>query len=440
LKRNKFNLSRYILSSAPLGRLFPINWAEVLPGDTFQGNTTALVRVMPLVAPVMHPVQFTIHHWFVPWRLVWSGWEDFIVRVNDTSVFLPFITAPTTAGTAGEFPNITDYFGIQRQPVGSPAPKLINALPIRAYNKIWNEFYRDQDLSTPVLEDQVVAQPVFWSKDRFSMARTTLQKGAAVTVPVGGPINVQTLRNAFAAQKFREARSRYGSRYVEYLRYLGVTPADARLDRPEFLGGGTQTIQFGEVVQTAPTAGAPLGSLGGHGVSAVRTNAFRRYFDEHGLMLTLAFMRPVPIYGTGAERLFNKTNQDDFHNRELEHIGQQEIFNHELFVAGAAADATVFGYQDRYDEYRHTQSRATGTFTSNSNAGGSIGVHYPWSFSRNFASGAPPLNAALFAMCIPRTEPFAQATYLSAQFACMSHHKLIARRMVSKNGNPRLAL
>lgn len=439
MKRNKFNLSRYILSSAPLGRLFPINWIDALPGDTFQGHTTALVRVMPLVAPVMHPVHFTIHHWFVPYRLVWDQFEDFITRVNETAIAVPTITIPTTAGTPGEFPNITDYFGIQRQPVAAAVPGVISALPIRAYNLIFNEYYRDQDLYGAVAQDQVVAQPVAWSKDRFSMARTTLQKGAAVTVPVGGPISVQTLRNAFAAQKYREARSRYGSRYVEYLRYLGVTPSDARLQRPEFLGGGTQTIQFGEVVQSAPTAGAPLGTLGGHGVSAVRTNAYRRFIPEHGIILSLAFMRPVNMYGTGVERMFQKVYVDHFHNRELEHIGQQEIYSAELFQGGTAADNTVWGYQDRYDEYRHAQNRATGTFTSNSNSGGSIGVHYPWSFSRNFAAAAPTLNGT-FVACLPRVEPFAQATYLSAQFAVMSHHKVIARRMVSKNGNPRLAL
>lgn len=438
MKRNKFNLSRYIINGCRLGRLFPINWAEVLPGDTFQGHTTALVRVMPLVAPVMHPVHLTIHHFFVPWRLVWDQFEDFIVRVADTSLTIPLIAIPAV-NSLPFFEYITDYFCVQRQPVAPVIGKSVNALPIRAYNLIFNEYYRDQSLVAEKALDVNFTNSVAWGKDRFTTARTTPQEGAGITVPVTGPITVETLRTAFAAQKFREARSRYGDRYVEYLRYLGVTPSDARLQRPEFLGGGTQTVQFGEVVQSSETGTTPLGTLGGHGVAAVRTNAFRRFFTEHGILLTMCFMRPVNMYGTGMDRLFDKFKPDDFHNRELEHVGQQAIFKNELFIAGSADDFATFGYQDRYDEYRHSQSRVGNSFTSNSNSTGFIGAHYPWTFSRSFSGGAPVLDGN-FISCVPRFEPFAAGTWDNEHFVIMAHNNLVARRMVSRNGNPRLSL
>lgn len=423
-----------------MGDLIPINWAEVLPGDTFQGHTTALVRVMPLVAPVMHPVHLTLHHWFVPWRLVWDQFEDFIVRVNESVITVPSVTVPSVS-SVDNTTFLSDYFCVQRQPTSPTVSQKICSLPIRAYNLIYNEFYRDQDLNaTPTPEDLNGVSQVKWAKDRFTLARTTAQKGAGVTVPVTGPITVETLRNAFAAQKFREARSRYGSRYVEYLRYLGVTPSDARLQRPEFLGGGSQAIQFSEVIQTSESgAGDPLGTLGGHGISAVRSNAYRRFFAEHGVVLSLAFVRPITIYGTGCDPLFNKFVADDFYTRELEHIGQKPLYKRELFLAGSAQDQAVFGFQDRYDEYRHSHSRAGTTFTSNSNAPGYIGPHYPWSFSRNFAGATPGLDG-LFIHCDPRFEPFAAGGWQNEHFAIMAHNHLVARRMVSREGTPRLAI
>lgn len=367
MKRNKHSLSHYRLLSADMGMLIPIGWFDVLPGDTIQHATSALVRAAPLVAPVMHPLQVRIHHWYVPYRLMWNEFEDFITG-GPAGTSLP--TPPTmTYSTAGAIGSIGDYLGV---------PTGVNnlawsALPLRAYYKIWNEFYRDQDLETrQALGDTVTGGntaffgtnpplTVSWEKDYFTSSRPWEQKGPAVTVPIGttapvvttgvtphgnstadatdrvlqvgtggnwpiglgagsgspanfrfldptglqanlagaSAVTVNVLRQALAIQRFEEARARYGSRYTEYLRYLGVRSSDGRLQRPEYLGGGKQTIQFSEVLQTAPSAvpdqANVVGALKGHGIGAMRSNRYRRFIEEHGLIMSLLSVRPSDI-------------------------------------------------------------------------------------------------------------------------------------------------
>ena len=181
-------------------------------------------------------------------------------------------------------------------------------------------------------------------------------------------VDINTVRQAFALQRFEEARARYGSRYTEYLRYLGVRSSDARLQRPEYLGGGRQTIQFSEVLQTSATSGSnPLGDLGGHGITAMRSNRFRRFFEEHGIVMTLMSVRPRTIYANPVARQFMRGlalagmsgTKEDYWQRELQHIGQQEVNGLEVDVS---AGNTSFGFQDRYDEYRRLESSVAGQF------------------------------------------------------------------------------
>ena len=142
--KNLFNLSHYKNLTFDMGQLVPIMCHEVLPGDLQQQTTEALVRVAPLVTPVMHPVQVKIHHFFVPMRLLWEDWEDFITGGddgNDTSVFPQITLTPAEKSLA-------DYLGL---PIGTSLA--VNALPFRAYAKIWNEHYRDQDLQTELTID-----------------------------------------------------------------------------------------------------------------------------------------------------------------------------------------------------------------------------------------------------------------------------------------------
>lgn len=472
MKRNKFSLSHYHLTSMNQGPLVPIGHFEVLPGDTVQMSTSALVRAAPLVAPVMHPVHARIHHWFVPYRILWDSFEAFITGGpdGDDASATPKITGTRLGGvTAGSLAN---YLGIPIGTYGATTSKF-SALPFRAYNKIFNEWYRDQDLITALAQatsdgdDAVtnISMPnVAWEKDYFTSARPWEQKGAAVTVPLqaapadpAGPglirnattgatvagalsagvaggllagatdvfydpfgtttIDVNDLRESMALQRYAEARARYGSRYSEYLRYLGVKSSDARLQRPEYLGGGKQTIQFSEVMQTAEGVN-PVGMLRGHGIGAMRSNRWRRFFEEHGIVMSFMSVKPRTVYMQAANKSWFRDVKEDYWQRELEHIGQQAIENREVFAA-TTAPGGVFGYQDRYDEYRRAESRVTGEFADT--------LKY-WHMARDLTA-LPTLNAS-FVESNPTTRIYAATT--ANQLYVMAMHSIQARRQLSK--------
>lgn len=495
MKRSKFSLSHYKLATMDMGKLYPIAVFDALPGDTIQQATTALVRMQPMLAPVMHPIEVKIHHWFVPYRLIWDGFEDFITG-NDTPEF-PVISKDFTKGSLG------DYFGL----FGNQE---VSALPFRAYQLIWNNFYRDQDLQTELVDTQEDGSdtqtntdllPVSWSKDYFTTARPWTQKGSEITVPVGGHIvgnltglprfgstgstyyadeniqgtswgpfsqgstnpddyklgfkvtngqstpsasgsffvqgnnqemnsgnytvdgnlqfdrggiNIDELRLSLALQRYEEARAKYGSRYVEYLRYLGVRSSDARLQLPEYLGGGKQIIQISEVLNTSNTN---TGAMAGHGLTAMRSNRYRRFFEEHGVVISLMYIMPKAMYIQGTHRSWLKRTKEDYFQRELQHIGMQEVYTRELF--GTAPSDTVFGYQDRYDEYRRHPSSIAGDFRDT--------LDY-WHLGRNF-SQAPVLNAS-FITGEPTKRVFAEQT--QNEILVMANHSIQARRMLTK--------
>lgn len=493
MKRSKHSLSHYKLLSCDMGYLVPVGLNEVLPGDSFQHATSCLIRLSPLLAPVMHPVHARIHHWFVPHRLVWNQWEDFITGGPDGNNASVFPVVQTAAITGAAVSSLWDYMGI---PTGVP-DLYVSALPFRGYNLIFNEWYRDQDLVSelPISKGDgldttttIELQRVAWEKDYFTSSRPWEQKGPQITVPVGDRapvagvgipdgvtasnvsyrqadgtlvnkpsvnagqptnlvmsaksagaigasnppdiyadltqttgVSINALREAFALQRFEEARARYGSRYTEYLRYLGVRSSDARLQRPEYLGGGKQTIQFSEVLQTAEGE-APVGELRGHGIGAMRSNRYRRFFEEHGYVFSFLSIRPKTIYAQGVPRTFNRRIKEDFWQKELQHIGQQEILNKEIYAGHTQPDGT-FGFQDRYDEYRRKESSIAGEFRTTE-------LDF-WHMARIFAS-EPALNKD-FVECIPTERNFAvnsrNVVYV------MANHSIQARRLVSPVGN-----
>lgn len=485
MRRSKFSLSHYRLMTGNMGYLYPLAVTEVLPGDTMQQSTSLLIRCAPMLAPVMHPVRVRIHHWYVPHRLCWDEWEDFITGGpdgHDASVFPTINTDPTNGVVAG---SLGDHMGL---PLGVPSLS-VSALPFRAYALIWNEHYRDQDLQPELVVSDAsgvdtttstTLQQVAWEKDYFTSARPWEQKGPTVTIPIGtsapvnavypppapwrarvpvtgaanpGPISsnatgevysgtlglgfdpqgglnadlsgasaitINRLREAFAIQRFEEARARYGSRYTEYLRYLGIRSSDARLQRPEYLGGGKQTIQFSEVLQTAEGAD-PVGDMKGHGIGAMRSNRYRRFFEEHGLVISVMSVQPKTMYMQGLSRQWSRRVKEDFWQRELQHIGQQEVLNKEVYAAHTNKEG-VFGYQDRYDEYRRKESSVAGEFRQT--------ILNHWHLARDFASD-PALNAS-FVACNPTERIFASTE--TDTLYVMAQHSIQARRMVAKMG------
>lgn len=509
-KRNKFSLSHHRLLSCRMGYLVPIGLTEVLPGDTIQHATTGLIRCAPLVSPVMARCDVRIHHFFVPMRLLWKNWEDFITGGPDGQNASPFPVMNLSNLTEG---SLGDYFGL---PTGV-ANMQVSALPFRAYALIYNEFYRDEDLIDPLpvsLEDGLdsttnrVMQTCAWEKDYFTSARPWTQKGPAVSIPsyggkadvdvsfsttgtftasgggnipavganvttprfipgdgsldlttsrnskggagqyvpvtvsgsvpvsgkaVGqvdlssaGGISVDDLRLALSLQRMQEARARYGSRYVEYLRYLGVISSDARLQRPEYLGGGRTPLQFSEVLQTAEGVN-PVGEMRGHGIGALRSNRYRRFFEENGYVISLLSVRPKTVYGQMLPKTWLRRTKEDFFQPELQLIGQQEIYNRELKADHSNPDG-VFGYQDRYNEYRYHESSISGEFRSTLNY---------WHMARIF-QGDIALNAD-FVNCNPTDRIFAAPGTTEAPndtLYCFFHHSIQARRMLVPVANP----
>lgn len=520
-RRSKHNLSHMKLLTSAMGYICPIQCQEVLPGDSFLQDTSIFMRTMPLVAPVMHPVYVSIHSWYVPTRLLWSEFEDFITGGPDgrSTPMPPTIEFSPQKYKIGE---LADYLSVPEIKTNTVR---VSALPFRAYNFIYNEKYRDQDL----LSEQPVSLGsgldtvtninllrAAWTKDYFTLARPFEQKGPSISVPIGagqvggnvtgitatstvvpkergvmrvkpsksvdtatfslsanlggtstgavfgiqasgdktditgltvtnpqefigvnttiqggsfsldgniGKLDLRDFREAMAMQRFEEKRALYGSRYPDYLRFLGVRPSDARLNEPEYLGGGRRTIQFSEVLQTAP-GDDPVGTLRGHGINALKTPRFLRFFEEHGYVMSFLIIRPKSIYMNGLPKMFSRDTKYDYWQLEYEHIGQEGIKNKELYIDHPQPDG-VFGYGNRYNEYRTHPSTVHGEFRT---------FYKDWHLARDFST--PPALNGDFITCHPDNRIFAETTDNYDKFLCMVQNNVRARRLISKRGEP----
>ncbi|AXL14857.1 major capsid protein [Microviridae sp.] len=434
MRRTQFNLSHEHKTSVDMGLLIPVMCEEVLPGDTFQHAATALTRVAPLQNPLMHRVELRMHTFYVPNRILWSGWEDFITGRDD-------VTPKPTITTTGTGSKLLDHYGIPPTIAGLE----VDELPVRAYNMIWNEFYRDQDLQTERAEDDVSLARCAWQKDYFTIARPQPQQGNPEGIPVSGDgdiflkeagvptatplvmggnadphptqklfvsgpvtsglnvefdqasIDIDDLRRSMALQRFAEARMRFGSRYVDYLRYLGVNPSDGRLDRPEYLGGGKEQLSFSEVLATAETTDANVGDMYGHGIVMGRQNRYRKFFEEHGWVVTLLSARPKTVYANAIPRKFQRATAMDYYQRELEVLPWQEVKQTEVDAAGDPD--LVFGYVPRFEEYRHSMSQVSGTLRE--------GTEIDWTMARIFDT--PPTLNGSFVECTPTERVYQDA-------------------------------
>lgn len=238
-----------------------------------------------------------------------------------------------------------------------------------------------------------------------------------------GSINIADWREAMAMQRFEETRSLWGARYNEFLMDMGIRPSDARLQLPEYLGGGRQTIQFSEVLQTAPGGEDPVGALKGHGIGAMRTNRFRRFFEEDGIVLTFAMVRPIGIYMQGLHKMWSRRSFAEFYNYQFEHLSQQPVYTRELY-AGVTDKDKVFGYQNIYDDYRSIPSQVSGEMRTILNS---------WHMARDF-SNEPVLNGDF--MTSPPTNRIFAAQENDTLY-CMAHHTIHSRRLLPRFGDPR---
>lgn len=445
-----------------MGQLIPISAMEALPGDTFELGNELVVRFAALIRPILHSVMASIRWFFVPNRLTWEFWEDFItggVDGDDTHtlpVWTPLL-ADTAVGT------LWDYFGL---PVGVvPTGSMPLAFPKRAYVKIWNDWYRDETQQEEADLDEDDVRYVAWEKDFLTSALPEQQRGLAPALPVTisgtgsadfplpttagvgsavkmgptsaagdhrllvedpggqGALNVQAwlglntidgadfeaasfdisdLRTAAQTQLWMEANARAGVRYPEFLQeHFDVFPEDSRLQRSEYIGGLKVPVQVSEVLQTSSTdLETPQGNMAGHGLAADRGTIGKYHCKEHGWIIGLMSVMPTPMYQQGIPRELLRRTRYDYAFPEFAGLSEQAVERVEVYASAVEAENhVIFGYQGRYNEYRWQRNMVCGLMRTDFSF---------WHLGRIF-SAAPELNAE-FITGIPDKRIFAVPT------------------------------
>lgn len=483
-KSSFFDLTHDVKLSGQMGDLIPIMCEPVMPSDRFNISCEAMVRLAPLVAPIFHRLDCTMHYFFVPNRILWDGWEEFITN----SAVKAFPTMEMAAGGTGEG-TLADYLGIP--PAIGAETEMVNAMPFAAYSAIYNEYYRDQNLVTETTwkltdgiqanSDLYVIKRRAWEHDYFTAALPFAQKGDSVAIPVGQisedvevmvnsaiaspytkldgtpldvdvnsspsddlppasevlyaptggldvePTTINDFRRAFKLQEWLEKNARGGTRYVEsLLSHFFVQPQDARLQRPEYITGIKQPIQISEVLNTSATATEPQGNMSGHGISYVKGNYGRYHAKEHGYIIGIMSILPKTAYQQGLPKHFTKTTSHlDYPWPTFANIGEQEVLNKEVYAFQGAAGNNTFGYVPRYAEYKFANNRVAGEFRSSLDH---------WHMGRKFT--APPALNAAFVTSDPTTRIFAVEDVNADKIYCHVLNKVGVVRPLPKYGTP----
>ena len=489
-KRSLHNLSYIENTTFDPGEFIPIGLTEIVPGDSIQHKTSALLRALPLLAPVLHEVEVIITHSFIPHRLVWEDFEDFITGGDDglNASVLPTIDFSGSPVAKGD---LAHYLGL---PIGFNSTA--SALPFRAYSLFWNDHIYDEELQTELTIDytsgadtttNTTLQNVNWAKDRLTGSNANEQLGTAVSLSLSGSatlegmavnqtdspgftsvsvedfslgnttystafkdssdniyvrasggspdvsvdlsnvsaISVNELREAIALQKFAEMRQIYGSTYEKLLKAdFGVTPKDMRLNNTEILARGRGFLQFSEVLATAETGSTvDVGDMKGHGIAAVRSNKYRKFFPEYGYLMSFVAIRPKPQYSQGVPRHYLKTTKEDFFSPHLQNMGMDQVITNREVKHDHSTPGGTFAYEPTYNEYRSNTNCTKGEFNDT--------LDY-WHMTRDL-SGDPALNSS-FITCSPTNRTFAQSA--TNNILGMFKHNIAARRLVKKSVKP----
>lgn len=477
MQRSRFDRNSQVTTSFNVGDIVPFYLDEVLPGDTFQIQTNKVIRFQTLLSPIMSNLYLDTYYFFVPNRLVWKHWKEFMGEntesawIPSTTYTIPQIVSPSSTGFA--VGTIADYLGV---PTGVPNLSM-SALPFRAYALIMNEWFRDENLMDPLVipDDETTVTgvntgtfvsdvakgglPYIASKyhDYFTSCLPSAQKGPPVEIPVadvgnlpvvgledfnikdysGGNIHfaettlgnifkangnlnitlhgngsdpsylmnttgstsgsidnalsptnlwainsgsasaatINQLRLAFQIQKWYEAAARGGTRYIETLRaHFGVVSPDSRLQRPEYLGGNRLPIHISQVIQNSGTESGttPQGTTTAFSLTTDRHSDFVHSFTEHGYVIGVMVARYDHSYQQGLERHWSRKSLFDYYWPEFANLGEQAVLNKEIYaqddsvigVTGDPENEEVFGYQERWAEYRYKPSHITGEMRS----------------------------------------------------------------------------